>query len=497
MYAKRVPDGTRRGLAVAAGVVGVGVVAALVIVPLRAADDARSDLERLDVAAVGGFARALAPASDIGAAPADLFTVRRVPDVLVEPVRARRAVESVVGLGVLYPEPACLTIRIEGRVVLRSGTGNALIPASVQKLLTAAAVVDTMAPEERLRTVVLTTAPVVDGEISGDLILVGGGDPMLGTEPYADAYSRQPQLRTPIEELAEAIAATGVDHVHGRIIVNDDRYDTARVVATWPDRYRAQFNAGPIGALTVNDGFAEWQPVRVYADDPALYAGRVLRQELASLGVTFDSSPRRGDVDPAAEMLASIDSPPIREIVQQMLRESDNNTAESLLKELGYRRTGLGTTAAGAEAVVAAAAARGLDVTDLVVADGSGLDRGNLVTCDVLAEILEADGPDSIIGSGLAIAAESGTIGHRFSGTAAAGRLHAKTGLLNNVNGLAGWIEGKDGTVVTFAQLFNGVPIDSRIGFELQVELAVQLAGVAIDLTSGDVEPTPASAVIR
>ena len=166
--------------------------------------------------------------------PADLFTVRRVPDVLVEPVRARRAVESVVGLGVLYPEPACLTIRIEGRVVLRSGTGNALIPASVQKLLTAAAVVDTMAPEERLRTVVLTTAPVVDGEISGDLILVGGGDPMLGTEPYADAYSRQPQLRTPIEELAEAIAATGVDHVHGRIIVNDDRYDTARVVATWP-----------------------------------------------------------------------------------------------------------------------------------------------------------------------------------------------------------------------------------------------------------------------
>ena len=61
MYAKRVPDGTRRGLAVAAGVVGVGVVAALVIVPLRAADDARSDLERLDVAAVGGFARGTGP----------------------------------------------------------------------------------------------------------------------------------------------------------------------------------------------------------------------------------------------------------------------------------------------------------------------------------------------------------------------------------------------------------------------------------------------------
>jgi len=471
--------------------IGVAAILALVAIPIRAALVAREGLEPLDRAAVEGFVKELAPAGEIGSAPRDLFTVRRVPGVLIEPVRSRRATSATAGLGDGYLEPACLTVRIDGRVVHQSGTSEPLIPGSVQKILTAVGVIENIGLDERFTTEVLATAPVADGEIDGDLVLVGGGDPMLGIASYADAYTRQPQLRTSMEALADTIASSGVTRVRGRVVVIDDRYDAVRVVETWPERYVTQFNAGPIGALTVNDGFAEWEPRRVYADDPALYAGRVLTSELSRLGVRVDGAPRRGEIAPDSGVLATLDSPTIGEILQQMLRESDNNTAESLLKELGYRANGIGTTDSGAEAVVEAVAARGYDVEGLVVTDGSGLDRGNLVTCDVLAEILDLEGPDSAIGAGLAVAGESGTIGHRFIDTPAEGKLHAKTGLLNNVNGLAGWVESADGTIVTFAQLFNGIPLNSRAGFEFQESLAISLASINISITAADVMAVP------
>ena len=480
------------------GVVGTCTVALLVVLPVMASNDAHDDLQIVDAAVVANAIQHLAPPDEIGGAPQDLMSVRRVPSVLVEPVLRRKAVEVVADLETDYPEPACLSVRIDGREVLHTGSTDSLIPASVQKLLTALAVLEKIDADERLTTHVLTTGELVDGEIDGNLVFVGGGDPMLAQQQYADAYRRQPQLLTPIAALADAIADTGLTRVRGRIVVNDDRYDSVRFVETWPDRYLTQFNSGPIGALTVNDGFAEWEPARVYADDPAIYAGQVLDRELNRRGIRVDGATRRGPVPDDAEPFASIDSPTIHEMVQQMLRESDNNTAESLLKELGYRRDGVGSTTGGAEVVHEVARVAGFDVTQLVVTDGSGLDRGNLVTCSVLAQLIELAGPDSTIGAGLAVAAESGTIGHRFGDSDVAGRLHAKTGLLNNVNGLAGWIESLDGTIVTFAQLLNGVPLNSRVGFELQDQLAADLVAVALQIDVADASlPDPLTDVER
>jgi D-alanyl-D-alanine carboxypeptidase/D-alanyl-D-alanine-endopeptidase (penicillin-binding protein 4) len=468
-------------------VVGVATVVTLVVLPVLAVQDAQRDMRAVDVDVVTGSLRQLAEPGDLGEGPRDLFSVRRTPDVLVTPVLDRRAFEAVASIDTEYPEPSCLSIRIDGVEVLQRGTTNALIPASVQKLLTAHAVLATIEPGETLATTVWTTAQPVDGVLDGNLILVGGGDPMLAQQVYVDAYTRQPQLLTPISVLAQQIADAGVTRVRGRILVDDSRYDRERVVGSWPDRYRTQFNAGPIGALTVNDGFAEWDPARVYADDPAVYAGEVLDRELNRIGIRVDGATRRGDVPDDATLLTEIHSPPIEILVQQMLRESDNNTAESLLKELGFRNDGVGTTAGGARVVLETAQSSGFDVGGLAITDGSGLDRGNLVTCSALSQLLERAGPTSIIGSGLAVAAESGTISHRFADTIAAGKLHAKTGLLNNVNGLAGWVEGADGTIITFAQLLNGIPLNSRIGFELQEALAVELAAVAFQLDVEDV----------
>ncbi len=472
------------------GFIGAAV---LVYIPIGDLVDARAAADQADLAAATNVVRRFAEATtDISGFDETLLSVGRAPEALAPDVRDRSVEASVSALLLPAGSPACTVVRVDGRVVASSGTDVAMIPASVQKLLTAVAVLDTIDPAERFATVLLAGS-VVDGIVERDLHLVGGGDPMLAQQRYADAYSRQPQLLTPIVGFAELLTDAGITRVRGRIVVHDDRYDGTRYVESWPDRYLDESNAGPVGALTINDGFVEWEPQRVEANDPAVYAGQVLSSTLRAAGIGVDGGVRRASADElealdeiAPTELGRLESAPVAEIVQQMLRESDNNTAESLLKELGYRAEGVGSTAAGSRVVEAAMAARGLDVSDLAVMDGSGLDRGNQVSCGLLAELLEQVGPASVVGEGMAVAGESGTLAHRFVGTEVSGRLYAKTGLLNNVNALAGYVQTLDGNIVTFAQLQNGVPLNSREGLNFQVELANELLGVAPGLTAAE-----------
>ena len=463
----------------------LGVVACvLLVLPVPGLMSARRDAARADAAATQNVVRELSNepmAALVSDAP--LLSTTRVAGDLVEPFWNRRLADAVDQLELALGESACTVIRVDGQVVATAGDPGVFIPASVQKLLTAAAVLDVIGPDERLSTVMFASA-VVDGVVQQDLHIVGGGDPMLAEQRYADDYPRQPQLLTSTQRFVDVLAAAGVTRIEGAIVVHDDRYDTVRYVPSWPQRYFEQHNAGPTGALTMNDGFAQWDPERVETDDPALYAGQVIALTLSEAGIGAGGAVRRSSDDDRALLanlveVGRVESAPVGEIVQQMLRESDNNTAESLLKELGYRADGIGTTEGGAREVIAAIGRQGLDTSGVVVVDGSGLDRGNRVSCGLLAELLEQAGPDSVIGTGLAVAARSGTLAHRFGDSPVAGHMSAKTGLLNNVNGLAGFVTTVDGTTVTFAQLQNGVPLNSREGIELQEALAEELVGFA------------------
>ncbi len=462
--------------------IGALIVIGLVAVPVPGLLDARERSAAADVEAARDTVRPLAAAGDAPEFEGGLLDARRLGTDLAEPVRSARVEEAgarlASALGVA--DPGCIVVRLDGQTIARAGTTDALIPASVQKILTAAAVLDVVGADERFVTELRGPLPV-EGVVAGDLHVIGGGDPMLAEQRYADSYRRQPQVLTAVDQLPELLAAAGVQRIDGELVVHDDRYDAVRYVTTWPERYFDQHNAGPAGALTINDGFTQWDPGRVEADDPAVYAGSTMRSVLRSAGIDVGGV-RRSTVDDAVDelaLLASLESDTVGVIVQQMLRESDNNTAESLLKELGFRRDGVGSTDGGAAVVLESLARRGIDITGMAVTDGSGLDRGNLVSCDVLAEVLDQFGPRSVLGDGLAVAAETGTLAHRYGESEVGGRMRAKTGLLNNVNALAGFVETLDGNVVTFVQLQNGVPLNSREGLEAQDRLAEQLVAVA------------------
>jgi D-alanyl-D-alanine carboxypeptidase/D-alanyl-D-alanine-endopeptidase (penicillin-binding protein 4) len=212
---------------------------------------------------------------------------------------------------------------------------------------------------------------------------------------------------------------------------------------------------------------------------------------LAARGVTVDGGIGTGAAPAEATVLAGVDSAPLAEIVGEMLTYSDNQTAELLIKELGVQAGGAGTTAAGARATSQVLADAGVEVTGATFVDGSGLSATNRVTCDLLEETLAGAGVASPVGEGLAVAGESGTLAGSFQGTPAEGRLRAKTGSLNDVRALAGFVTTEAADDLVFSLVLNRPPFIQTADAELRDRIALVLADYPQRPPLDQVEPLP------
>lgn len=384
------------------------------------------------------------PSLDAPAPLTPVLSVRRAPAVLVGPLGDRRLQEDLAAVATFLPPASCLVVAGPDQRVEHRGDA-ALVPASTQKLLVAATAWEVLGPDHRFRTAALAAAPLDEGVLRGDLVLVGGGDPLLATDDYVARFRRQPQAFTDLGDLAEALVAAGLRRVDGAVVGDEGHYDRQRYVAGWPDRYREQNAVGPLSALSVNDGFARYptpddpSAALVPADDPARQAAARLTDALEARGVAVGRPPRSGSAPPGEVVeLAALESPPLEAVLAQLLLESDNSTAELLVKELG-RAAGDGpTTAAGASVVAEVVGG------DPTVRDGSGLSLDDRVTCDLLVDLLGRPGTGGVLVDALPLAGRSGTLDRRFDGTALEGVLRAKTGSLNTVSALAGVVDDGD-----------------------------------------------------
>ncbi len=387
-----------------------------------------------------------------------VFSLRRLPGRLrreVADTRLRADVDRVV----TGPpgEQVCLDARTSaGRRVVALQPDASLIPASTVKVLVAWALLRPPGDDRRLATEV-RGGPPVDGQ-TGDVWLVGGADPLLSTADFAvDAgFAGRPRLATPLEALADGLARAGVRQV-GRVLGDDSRHDGQRFLPGWLATYASRLEITPLSALTVNKGLVVGSRPLVAAPSPAAHAAATLAGLLVARGMGVAGS-GEGVVPTEAVTLARIDSPPLPEVVGEMLQNSDNLAAEVLLKELGRGPGGQGSTSGGITALRSGLLAAGFDGTGLVLADGSGLDRADRLSCRLLADVLAEGGPQGAVSRQLPVAGRSGTLVDRFRGTPAEGRLRAKTGSLRGVAGLAGWIEGTSGEdALVFSLLANEV----------------------------------------
>jgi D-alanyl-D-alanine carboxypeptidase/D-alanyl-D-alanine-endopeptidase (penicillin-binding protein 4) len=283
---------------------------------------------------------------------------------------------------------------------------------------------------------------------------------------------------TPLEWLADAVVKAGVREIRGGVAGDESRYDTQRYVPTWSSSYASQGAIGPVSALTVNDGFQGFAGVgarRVAAPFPASHAAAVFTSLLRARGVVVGGQPGEGVApETATQVVGSVESPPLREVVAEMLRESDNMTAELLTKELGKRFGGGGTWSAGIGVVRSTVGEIGLPVAGFAAADGSGLDRGDRISCSMLMAAIDLE--KAALVPAFAVAGETGTLSRRFLGNPAAGKLRAKTGTLNFVSGLVGVVEPTSGALLEFALLANELPDRIASGEVLQERVGAALA---------------------
>jgi D-alanyl-D-alanine carboxypeptidase/D-alanyl-D-alanine-endopeptidase (penicillin-binding protein 4) len=372
---------------------------------------------------------------------------------------------------------SCLTVD-EGRgsTIYSQRPDLPLIPASNLKLLTATAALDRIPASDRFHTEVRAAQPPVNGVIAGDLWLVGAGDPLLATADFAAqaGYQNQPRPSTPLEDLAAKLAAAGVRHIQGRILGDESRYDPRRVVPTWSSSYLTDGEIGPMSALTVNDNEVQWTPNEVPAPSPASNASTVFARLLQQRGVQVGGSGEGTAPPNASSVVASVDSAPIADVVGVMLTQSDNLAAELLTKELGRRFGGAGTTAAGLGVIRADLANLGMPIEGVSMVDGSGLDRSDRATCQVLLRAVERWGEASAVTGRLPVAGGAGTLIHRYVGTPLKGRLWAKTGTLNGAAAFTGWVSTATNSQVAFSYLVNGIASEAE-GHALEDRIAAAL----------------------
>lgn len=420
-----------------------------------------------------------------------LLSVRRAPALL------SRDSNSAAFRGELQPlldtidSNACFAISIDGEPVAAVNEATPLRPASNVKLITASVALEVLG-EDFVYTTTVNGVVGAGGVVAGDLFLIGGGDPLLSSAWWDGPSQKFPPINvTSIEALADAVKAAGVTSISGSIVGDASRYDDEWYLPTWAPSLRFS-EGGPLSALLVNDSR---EAPDLSSNDPVVGAATVLTQLLQERGVTVGGPPKEGTSD-GSPVVAKIDSQPLPAVLQEMLTTSDNNTAELVMKEIGLATGGEGTTILGQSQVMSTLQEWGIPLDGVTLVDGSGLSDENRLTCQALLAVLQHGSVEDAVGQGLPVGgARGGTLYDAFQeGEPLSGVLRAKTGTLDNTDGVAdklgakalsGYVPLPGGGAIEFALLLNGETITNKTEYRPTWEL---LASILAAYPSG---PTP------
>jgi D-alanyl-D-alanine carboxypeptidase/D-alanyl-D-alanine-endopeptidase (penicillin-binding protein 4) len=329
-----------------------------------------------------------------------------------------------------------------GRPLYGAGADQALTPASTTKIATAVAALSAMGAEHRL-----TTRAALEPDTK-ELVLVGGGDPTLTARPDAEGWA---SLRTLAVSTAAALKKRGLTQV-------TLSYDTTLYAGTQVHPIGVNPNLAPVTALSADEGRTDdsTSGPATRVSDSAADATLKVAAFLKAAGIRT-TAPGPSKATTRAQSLATVSSPPLSALVERMLTNSDNDIAEALARQTAVA-TGVRADFDGAgKAVQAQLKKLGLPTAGARFRDGSGLNREDRLTANLLTALLVKAGDPARPGlrpvlTGLPVAGFTGTLTSRY-GDGAAGVVRAKTGTLTGVNTLAGTVVDQDGRLLAFALL--------------------------------------------
>jgi D-alanyl-D-alanine carboxypeptidase/D-alanyl-D-alanine-endopeptidase (penicillin-binding protein 4) len=346
---------------------------------------------------------------------------------------------------------------VTGKPVYARNLGLPLIPASNEKLAVTYACLLALGPSFRFQTDVLGEGELTGSLWRGDIVLKGYGDPTLSTLDLLN--------------LASQLYAQGIRRIGGHIVADESYFDAKRSGPGWKSWFFIN-ESPPLSALTVDRARFQGRVTR----NPALAAALSFRAALLRTGISVAGRALAREADEAGAPLASIESVPLQQILSFMDHESDNFTAELLLKQLGASLSYQGTTATGAAVIRRLLAEQEIPLAGVRIADGSGLSSLDRLTANALVSMLRASWLDEdlreILLSALPLAGRSGTLGTRMRGTAAAGRVRAKTGTLDEASALSGYAKRR----YAFSVIQNGSPVSAFWARRAQDRFATVLA---------------------
>lgn len=305
-----------------------------------------------------------------------------------------------------------------GAVLYARNEQQRMRPASTEKVVTAIAALDRLGPSYLLATRLLTTAKVSSGTLQGDLYVQGVMDPLLST--------------TDVQALAAQLKSAGIRRIAGRLMADASFKDTDEYGWGW----------------CWDDDNPTLSPLLV-GGKPDLMAA--LRKALSKAGITVTKGTATGTAPASARCLAALQRP-LTDVLQPMMKESDNLCAEAVFYQMGKSRK-----------QIAPVIHQIIGTGTSVVADGSGLSLYNYQTPETFTRLLTyaAARPDSIFNpllAALPIAAVDGTLKKRMADTPAAANVRAKTGSVTAVSTLVGYTTQRStGHLIAFAIMNQGV----------------------------------------
>ena len=324
-----------------------------------------------------------------------------------------------------------------------SRSDQPLTPASVMKVVTAAAVLDKIDQNVTFKTRVVR----VD---ASTIALVGGGDPLL-----TDAPSKDPAELACLTDLAKKTAAALGGATTVKLVYDESLFSGPNWGGSWREEWKGHFPV--VGALVINGAMKDgWNS----HPDPANQAAQAFAKRLQENGITV-SSTAAGLAPETGRTLASVASAPLGVIVADMMRTSNNLSAEVLARHLGLATYADGSFDGGSKAIQDWLTARGWLDSGVVIDGGSGLSLKALLTGKLVSRVLGLTLTDpryASVVSGLPVAGVSGTLKNRFNNPATAagrGNVHAKTGTLDNVATLAGFVKDQTGVYLVFSAMAN------------------------------------------
>lgn len=323
-----------------------------------------------------------------------------------------RKIDTLIG-----DRPISVVVGDDGEVWAKHLAWVRRPPASNEKLLLSMALFDALGTDRRIRTSLATSAPRAGGTIDGDVWIVGRGDPEI-----ADRL---------LGALARQLVDKGIRRIRGSIRGSTGPFGRDWWAHGWRDYFPRSYIALPTALTYRGNRARDGHHVR----DPERRAARALTVRLTKLGVRVVGDPGTGRPKASMRTLAEIGSAPIDAIVRRMNVASRNFSAEVLGKYLGVRRFGRGTIANGARSIETYAERHGVTVEAY---DASGLSYANRATATGIVDLLwVADGRPW--GSTLRMSLPRGGQG-TLEGRLGDVRIRAKTGTLEAVSSLSGWV---------------------------------------------------------